>query len=312
MTNVSVGVDVSKDHLDVHRLPDGTAKQFTNDATGHRALIRWLKPFQVDRIVFEATGRYTHKLELALTAAALPSVKLNPARARRFAEAIGTLAKTDAVDAAMLARMGKALELAPTPLQSKNIMQLKELMIARRALVRDMIAAQNRQKLATLPIIARMIGRRITQIQADIAAIESDIAGRIEQDTELVKRSAILVSIPGIGELTAAMLLIEMPELGAMDSKQAASLAGLAPMTQASGNWKGKDHIRGGRAGLRNALYMPALVATRFNPDLKELYTRLTKAGKPAKLAITAVMRKLVIIANALLRKGAKWQLKTA
>jgi len=115
----------------------------------------------VDRIVFEATGRYTHKLELTLTAAALPAVKLNPARARRFAEAIGTLAKTDAVDAAMLARMGKALELPPIPLQSKNIIQLKELMIARRALIRDLTAARNRQKLATLPLVARMINRRI-------------------------------------------------------------------------------------------------------------------------------------------------------
>lgn len=312
MTNVTVGVDVSKDHLDAHRLPDGTAKRFTNDAVGHRALIRWLKPLTVDRIVFEATGRYTHKLELALTAAALPAVKLNPARARRFAEAIGTLAKTDAVDAAMLARMGKALELPPIPLQSKNIIQLKELMVARRALVRDLTAARNRQKLATLPLVARMINRRITQIQADIDAIETDIAERIAQDAELAKRASILNSIPGVGELTAAMLLIEMPELGAMDTKQAASLAGLAPMTQASGHWKGKDQIRGGRAGLRSALYMPALVATRFNPDLKALYTRLTDAGKPAKLAITAVMRKLVTIANALLRKGVNWQQKTA
>ncbi|WP_158628033.1 transposase, partial [Azospirillum griseum] len=147
-----------------------------------------------------------------------------------------------------------------------------------------------------------MSNRRITQIQADIDAIETDIAERIDQDAELAKRASILISIPGVGELTAAMLLIEMPELGAMDTKQAASLAGLAPMTQASGHWKGKDHIRGGRAGLRSALYMPALVATRFNPDLKALYTRLTDARKPAKLAITAVMRKLVTIANALLR----------
>lgn len=183
MTNVTVGVDVSKDHLDAHRLPDG---------------------------------------------------------ARRFAEAIGTLAKTDAVDAAMLARMGKALELPPIPLQSKNIIQLKELMIARRALVRDLTAARNRQKLATLPLVARMINRRITQIQADIATIETDIAKRIAQDAELAKRASILISIPGVGERTAAMLLIEMPELGAMDTKQAASLAGLAPMTQAPDTGKAK------------------------------------------------------------------------
>jgi transposase len=251
-------------------------------------------------------------MELALTGAGLPAVKVNPRQARRFAEALGTLAKTDTVDAAMLARMGKALELPTRPAQSKNILQLKDLLLARRSLIKDLTAAKNRQKIAVLPLIKKMIDRRIKQINADIVTIDAELAKLIAQDAELAKRAAILVSIPGIGDLTAAILLIEMPELGSIDAKQAASLAGLAPMTQASGTWKGKDHIRGGRAVLRQALYMPALVATRFNPNIKQLYQRLTDAGKPPKVAITAVMRKLVVFANALLQKGRQWEEKLA
>lgn len=312
MSNSSIGIDVSKDSLDAHRLPDGAAKRFTNDTTGHKALIRWIKATPIDRIVFEATGRYAHDMEQALVSAGMPTVKVNPRQARRFAEALGTLAKTDAVDAAMLARMGKALELTPPPPQSKNILLLKDLLLARRALIKDLTAAKNRQKITLLPLIEKMIDRRIKQVEADIATIDAEIAKRIAEDAELAKRAAILVSVPGVGELTAAILLIEMPELGAIDAKQAASLAGLAPMTQASGTWKGKDHIRGGRAILRQALYMPALVAARFNPNLKEFYRRLTDAGKAPKIAITAVMRKLVIFANALLSKGRKWDEKSA
>lgn len=312
MTNSTIGIDVSKDHLDAHRLPDGGAKQFPNDAAGHKALIRWVKATPTDRIVFEATGPYSRAMELALTGAGLPAVKVNPRQARRFAEALGTLAKTDAVDAAMLARMGKALELSPRPAQSINILPLKDLLLARRSLIKDLTAAKNRQKIAVLPLIKKMIDRRIKQVDADIVAIDAEVARLVAEDAELAKRAAILASIPGIGDLTAAVLLIEMPELGSIDAKQAASLAGLAPMTQASGTWKGKDHIRGGRAVVRRALYMPAIVAARFNPDLKRLHQRLVDAGKPPKVAITAVMRKLVVFANALLQKGRQWRQKPA
>lgn len=312
MTNSTIGLDVSKDHLDAHRLPDGGTKQFPNDDAGHKALIRWVKAMPVDRIVFEATGPYSRNMESALTGAGLPAVKVNPRQARRFAEAVGTLAKTDAVDAAMLARMGKALELSPRPVQSKNILPLKDLLLARRSLIKDLTAAKNRQKIAVLPLIKKMIDRRIKQVDADIVAIDAEVARLVAEDAELAKRAAILASIPGIGDLTAAVLLIEMPELGSIDAKQAASLAGLAPMTQASGTWKGKDHIRGGRAVVRRALYMPAIVAARFNPDLKRLHQRLVDAGKPPKVAITAVMRKLIVFANALLQKGRQWRQKPA
>lgn len=156
------------------------------------------------------------------------------------------------------------------------------------------------------------IGIDVSKDTLDAHRLPDGAARRIAQDGDLAKRAAFLTSIPGIGNRTAATLLIEMPELGSIDAKQAASLAGLAPMTQASGTWKGKDHIRGGRAILRQALYMPALVATRFNPDLKRLYQRLVDAGKPPKLAITAVMRKLVVFANTLIQKGYAWNQKQA
>lgn len=307
MTNSTIGIDVSKERLDAHRLPDGSTKQFTNDSTGHKALIRWIKSMPVDRIVFEATGLYARDLERALSSAGLPAIKVNPRQARRFAEAVGTLAKTDAVDAVMLARMGKALELAPAPPQSESILLLKELLLARRALIKDQTAAKNRQKFANLPIVKKIISQRIRQIERDIATIDADIAKHISEDAKLANRVAILLSIPGIGAVTAAIVIIEMPELGAIDHKQAASLAGIAPMVRQSGSRAGKAHIRGGRAALRQALYMPALVATRFNPQLKALYDRLINAGKPPKIAITAVMRKLIIVANALLRKGRHW-----
>lgn len=307
MTNSTIGIDVSKDRLDAHRLPDGSTKQFTNDGPGHKALIRWIKMTVIDRIVFEATGPYTRDLEQALAGAGLPIVKVNPRQARRFAEAVGTLAKTDAVDAAMLARMGKALELTPPPPQSKSIMLLKELLLARRALVKDQTAAKNRQKIASVPVVKKMLSRRIDQIARDVAILDAEITRQIAEDPELTKRVAILLSIPGVGAVTAAVLIIEMPELGTIDHKQAASLAGVAPMARQSGSWTGKAHIRGGRAALRQALYMPALVAARFNPDLKAMYDNLIEAGKPAKVAITAVMRKLICLANALLRKGRPW-----
>ena len=157
------------------------------------------------------------------------------------------------------------------------------------------------------PLLKRQNAARLARIEEDIAAINQAIRAIIQADADLAKRFAILTSIPGVSEITAAALIIMMPELGCLDPRQAASLAGLAPMTRQSGQWRGKTFIRGGRAALRQAVYMPALVATRFNPDFKEKYRALREAGKPPKVAITAIMRKLVILANALIRDGRKW-----
>lgn len=307
MTQTTIGIDISKGHLDAHRLPDGMAKRFSNDKKGCRALVAWIGGNRVVRVVYEATGAYHRLLESVAGQAGLPIAKVNPRQARRFAEAIGVLAKTDQVDAAMLARLGNALQPPQTPPPDERLCDLKDLHLARRALVKDRTAARNRQKIVRLPLIKRQLAQRLNQIETQIEAIDAAIDQQIRHDPVLQRRADILISIPGISNVTAATMLVEMPELGTLDAKQAASLAGLAPVTRQSGTWRGKAHIRGGRATLRRALYMPTLVAARFNPGLQSKYKMLRDAGKPAKVALTALMRKLLITANALLRDNRKW-----
>jgi transposase len=312
MNNDTIGVDVSKDHLDAHRLADGAARRFANDKRGHKALIKWLAETPLYRVVFEPTGPYHRAVERALGIAGVPFVKVNPRQARRFAEATGKLAKTDRLDAAILARMGALLELQARPARSELLLELKELYVAREALVKDRTAAKNRGKALTLPLLKRQNAQRLEQIDRQIVTVEAAILGMIEADASLSDRFAILISIPGLSNITAFALLIEMPELGALEAGQAASLVGLAPIARQSGRWTGRSFIRGGRAGLRQALYMPALVAARFNPDLKAKYAQLLDAGKPGKVALTAIMRKLIVLANALLKANRKWTPKTA
>jgi transposase len=303
----SVGVDISKDTLDVHLHPAGQARRFANTAAGWRALIAWLAPISVTRVAFEPTGAYHHGFERRLAEAGLPLCKVNPRQARRFAEAIGRLAKTDAVDAAMLARMAALLEPPVRPPLSARLDEMKELHIARRALVKDRTATLNRGHTRRSALLKRQAAQRLAQIERQIAAIDAALRAHLAADPALRARFDILVSIPGVAETTALIMLIEMPELGALEHRCVASLAGLAPIARDSGQHRGKRFIRGGRANLRQAIYMPALVAVRFNPDLKAKYDALTAAGKPPKLALTAVMRKLLILANALLRDQRTW-----
>ncbi len=311
MTETNIGIDISKDHLDVHRLPGDERRRFDNSKAGHKALILWIGDTPA-RVVYEPTGRYHRTLERALAAAGMPIAKVNPRQARRFAEAIGNLAKTDALDAAMLTRMGAVLSLEARPVPSGLINDLRDLRTARNALIKDQVAALTRAKAITLPLLKRQNAARLKQIEAQREAVDAAINALIQGDPDLAQRFAILCSIPGIAEVSAAMLLIEMPELGSLDEKQVAALAGLAPIARQSGNWKGKSFIRGGRQQVRQGLYMPALVAIRFNADLKTKYEQLIKAGKAPKQAITAVMRKLIILANALLKKGRQWQMRVA
>jgi transposase len=207
----------------------------------------------------------------------------------------------------MLARMGSLLELEARPMRTPILNDLKDLHMAREALVKNRTAAKNRAKTLALAILKRHNAAQIRQIERQMAAIEKEIMALIKTDPYLGRRFDILVSIPGVSALTAFALLIDMPELGTLDQGQAASLAGLAPVARQSGQWTGRAFIRGGRANVRQALYMPAIVAMRFNPDLKEKYEKLKAAGKPSKVAITAIMRKLIILANALLRDGRNW-----
>jgi transposase len=304
---LTIGIDVSKDRLDAYRLSDRQHIQVTNDKAGHKALIRWTGKDDLPLVVFEATGAYHRQLEVALSASGVPFAKVNPRQARRFAEATGRLAKTDRVDAAMLARMGAVLELKRHTIPNKNLHDLRELLATRRALIKDRTAAGTRLSTATLPLVKRQLNARIKQIGTQLRKIDATMANMVAQDEAMSHKLAILISIPGIAETTALSMLIELPELGTLEGKQAASLAGLAPISRQSGKWQGRERIQGGRALLRRAIYMPALVAARYNPDLKAKYEQLIRSGKPAKLAITAVMRKLVVMANALLRDGRKW-----
>ena len=297
----TLGVDISKATLDAYLHPAAQARQFANDRAGIAALLAWLRPHTVSRVVFEPTGAYHRLFERQVGAAELPTVKVNPLQARRFAEAIGRRAKTDAVDAAMLARFGALDELQPRPVVSETLQTMKELLVARRGLIKDRVAATSRSHVHQSPLLKRLAAQRLRQVERQVAAIDGALRALCRADPSLQARLDILVSIPGIGEATALAMLIDMPELGTLDGKCAASLAGLAPVARDSGQHSGKRFIRAGRTHLRQALYMPALVAIRFNADMKAKYQ-----------ALTAVMRKLVILANALLHQGRTWAPKTA
>lgn len=309
MTHSIVGVDVSKDWLDAHRGTDSQDRRFANTKQGRQSLVRWASGA---RIAFEPSGSYHRALERHLAAAGMEAVKINPLQVRRFAEAVGTRAKTDAIDARLIAAMAATLSLPPTPPLGQTVRRLKALQIARQGLVKDRTAAQNRAHGHDCAFLKRQATARLKHVKAQLKALDGQINALIAGDQTLARHREILTSIPGISAITAAALLAEAPELGTLDGKAAASLAGLAPMTRQSGKWRGRAMIRGGRAHLRHALYMPALVAARHNPGLKTVYDRLISAGKPPKVALTALMRKLLILANALLRDGRTWVEKLA
>lgn len=246
-------------------------------------------------------------MEKALGFKGIAYKKVNPKQARRFAEATGRIAKTDRVDSAMLARMGTVLELEKDEPKSENLHDLRELMTARRALMKDKVASKTRLQNTTHSLLKSQINDRLKQIDVQIQQLDKAIGVMIAYDQMLSRKLAILISIPGIAKITAYSMIIEMPELGTLEGKEAASLAGLAPFSRQSGKWQGKERIKGGRGTFRRAIYMPALVASRCNPALKAKYDELVRAGKPAKRALTVIMRKLVVLANALLRDDRKW-----
>ena len=311
MMKDSIGIDISKDHLDVYRLGTGAFAGFTNDPAGFAALKRWIGDRQPHLLVYEATGPYHGRFEQAF-AGKLPLVKVNPLQARRFAQACGKRAKTDQVDARMLAQMGAALDLMADKPADEGQDELKELQVARTALVKDRTRLKNRLKTQTLAITRRQTRARLAQVERQLEALQGEIASRLKASPKRARAYAILQSIRGIGDVVAAAILIECPEIGTLGKKQAACLAGLAPMTRQSGKWKGKAFIQGGRKFLRDALYMPALVAIRFNPDLKQKYQSMIKTGKPPKVALTAIMRKLIELANALIKADRMWKTKMA
>src|SRR3712207_6823875 len=251
----TAGIDIAKDQLDVCLYPDGATSRFPNDAKGHRALIAWLAAYSIERVVFEPTGAYHRILERSLASAGLPLAKINPRHARRFADALGQLAKTDRLDAALLARFGALLEPPSRPVLSPTLEAMKELVVARQAVIKSRTAALNRQKIVRAPLVRRHLAQRLRQIARHLAAVDAQLQSLCLDDADLGPRLAILMSIPGIAQATAVSLLVEMPELGSLGQSQVASLAGLAPVARDSGASRGRRTIRGGRAHLRQALY---------------------------------------------------------
>jgi transposase len=229
-----------------------------------------------------------------------------------MAQSLNEWVKKAETDSGVRRGVPTAGQLEARPARSEVLFELKELYLAREVVVKDRTAARNRGKALTLSLLKRQNAQRLEQIDRQIATVEAAILQIVEADESLADRFAILISIPGVSNITAFALLIAMPELGSLEAGQAANLAGLAPIARQSGRWTGRSSIRGGRADVRQALYMPALVAARFNPDMKAKYAHLIKTGKPAKVALTAIMRKLVVLANALLKANRTWTPKTA
>lgn len=308
----TIGVDVSKDRLDAFALGPGRHRSFANHRDGQRALRRWIEALGQPLVVFEPTGPYHRAFERGLAATGLAFVKVNPRQARRFAEAEGRLGKTDRADAASLARMGAALELAADTPLPESLHDLRALLSARDGLIRDRVAASTRARTAEHALLRRLLARRLREIARDLEAVDREITRMIAADPGLARRREVLASMPGIGPVTAAALLILMPELGTLGAKAAGQLAGLAPVTRQSGSSLAKGRIAGGRARLRRTLYMPALAAIRFNPEYHAKHADLAARGKPGKVIVTAIMRKLVVLADALLRDDRMWTPKHA
>lgn len=309
MTAVYVGIDVCKERLDVHLHPLGERFAVANDAGGWRRLKRVLARHAVTRVVMEATSRYHRAAHRSLAAAGLAVAVVNPLRARLFAEASGALAKTDAIDARLLAWMAERLDPAITAPVRLVVEAVQELARARAAAIAERVALGHRRALATSPFLRGELGRRIRSLDTHVARLDAEIERQIDEDPVLTRRRDILRSIPGIGPVVATALIANLDEIGQLCAKQAAALAGLAPIANDSGPRQGNRHIQGGRPDLRSALYMAALSAARYNPDLRTFHQRLIQNGKPAKLALIAVARKLIVLANALVAKDRTWTL---
>ena len=304
---VVAGIDVGKFKLDAHILDGGLERQFHNTKTGRRALRNWLLKHAVSRTVFEPTGRYHRNLHQCLFDCGLQTVLVNPLRSRRFAEAIGQLAKNDRVDASMLARFGLLEDLESTPPLPANLRRLSDLLALRRKLV-EQLGALRRLCAELDPEAAAGPAATLDALQADIADCDRRMRDCIAADAVLSRRDAIIQSIPGFGPVNAACLCADMPELGSLGRRQAASLLGLAPFDRDSGQHRGGRSIRGGRAQPRHLLYMAALSAIRCEPASPDCYQRLTANGKSHKVAIVAVMRRLVGLLDTLLREDRLWQ----
>jgi len=301
-----IGIDISKAHLDIAIWPGETTWRAPHAEASLPRLVEQLQGFAPSLIVLEATGGYETDVATALAAAGLPVAVVNPRQVRDFARSLGKLAKTDRLDAQILARFAQAIRPQARFLPDEQATQLQAALTRRRQLIDMKVAEKNRLGLAHKTIRPRL-QEHIAWLEEELAELDEDLHTRIRQSAIWREKDDLLQSVPGIGRVTATTLLADLPELGQLNRKQIAALVGLAPFNCDSGLMRGKRTIWGGRAPVRNALYMATLVATRCNPVIKRFYTHLKQQGKVFKVAITACMRKLLTILNAMVRAHQTW-----
>jgi transposase len=309
-----IGIDVSKGRLDVALAPAGVTFAVTNDKKGHKTLLKKLIGLDVGVIVLEATGKYHRGVHLVLHEKGLPVCVVNPYRSRKFADALGELAKTDKIDAKVLARYGEFIGPGAQIPVSKTLSELAEILNTRDSAIRARTALRNRLAAANSSLVRRELRMQIRNGGTHIERLEKAVQALVAGDDELARRFRILSSIPGFGWATAAGLVGLMSELGNLSAKQVAALAGVAPMNWDSGEMRGRRAIKGGRPAIRRLIYMASLSAGArgANPDMKAFYQHLRARGKPSKVALVAVMRKLLILANTLIAENREWTQKVA
>lgn len=311
MDAIYVGIDVSKDRLDVHVRPAMTLFNVPRTDKGIEALIARLLELQPKLVALEATGGFERVVTANLARVGLPVVVVNPAQVRAFANALGKRAKTDPIDAAVIAHFVEATKPQRRELPSKDTLKLANLISRRRQIV-DMITADSQRAHRADADAKASIARTIAGLRLELARIDSDINDLVKGSEIWCEDEKLLVSVPGVGETTARTLMSHLPELGKIDGRKLAALVGIAPFTQQSGAWRGKSAISGGRTAVRCALFVVAMTATRFNPVFKEAYKTLLARGKPKKVALIAIARRLLVTLNAIMRDRKPWQLKEA
>jgi transposase len=303
-----VGIDVSKATLDVAIFPLGRHFVVSNDEVGIDELLGGLEDLRPILVVLEASGGYERPVAAAIAASGIAVAVVNPRQTRDFARATGKLAKTDALDAKALARFAQAVRPEPRTLLEEEAREFQAILARRRQLIQMMTAEKNRLGGATSKAVARRIEAHLRWLEKELGRTERDLDEAIEGSPAFKENEALLRSVPGVGPVLCRTLMAELPELGSLPPKELSALVGVAPLNRDSGTLRGKRTVWGGRARVREALYMGALVASRYNPHIREFYERLVAAGKPKKVALVACMRKLLVILNALLRDRTPWR----
>jgi transposase len=309
MENIIVGIDVSKDRLDVALRPSGEIFAVERNSAGLDLLVPRLKDLSPHIVALEATGGFETVVAAALAAAGLPVVVVNPANVRSFAKAIGQRAKTDPIDAAVIAHFAEATKPEPRPLPDEATRLLADLTARRRQIIEMMVSERQRERRLTAPRLKKSITRLLKALQKELTSVDADIDDAVRGSPAWREKEDLLTSVPGVGPTIARTLMAELPELGQLGRKEIAALAGLAPFTRQSGQWRGRSFIGGGRTVVRTAVFMGAMVAKKHNPTLKVFFDRLVAAGKPKMVALIAVARKLLTILNAILRDNRPWQI---